>query len=65
MKSLLHLLNKGLDEDTIPVVRSRRLRLGNSTAHDATVKPLQYVRLGDALSPRSSTMPSHRRYGRR
>lgn len=51
MKSLLHLLNKGLDEDTIPVVRSRRLRLGNSTAHDATVKPLQYVRLGDALSP--------------
>lgn len=51
MKSLLNLLNKGLDEDTIPVVRSRRLRLGNSTAHDATVKPLQYVRLGDALSP--------------
>lgn len=51
MKSLLNLLNKGLNEDTIPVVRSRRLRLGNSTAHDATVKPLQYVRLGDALSP--------------
>lgn len=49
MKNLLHLLNKGLDEDTIPVVRSRRLRLGNSTAHDATVKPLQYVRLGDAM----------------
>lgn len=51
MKILLNLLNKGLNEDTIPVVRSRRLRLGNSTAHDATVKPLQYVRLGDALSP--------------
>ena len=49
MKNLLHLLNKGLDEDTIPVVRSRRLRLGNSIAHDATVKPLQYVRLGDAM----------------
>ena len=49
MKILLNLLNKGLDEDTIPVVRSRRLRLGNSTAHDATVRPLKYVHLGDAM----------------
>lgn len=51
MHTLLRLLNNALDEDRIPVTRNRRLRLGNSTAHDATIKPLQYVRLGGTLSP--------------
>lgn len=49
MHTLLHLLNKALDEDRIPVTRNRRLRLGNSTAHDATIRPLKYVRLGAAM----------------
>lgn len=52
MEALLNLLNDALDEDRIPVTRNRRLRLGNSTAHDATIRPLRYVRLGDALSPK-------------
>lgn len=51
MENLLKLLNDGLDTDSIPVLRSRRLKLGNSAAHDATVRPLQYARLGDAIPP--------------
>ncbi|TPF86950.1 restriction endonuclease [Bifidobacterium sp. UTCIF-37] len=49
MESLLELLNDALDHDRIVVRQPMRLQLGNSIAHDATVKKLLRVRLGDAM----------------
>lgn len=49
MEMLLQLLNDSLDENRVVVRQPMRLQLGNSIAHDATVKPLQHVRLGEAM----------------
>lgn len=49
MDVLLELLNDALDHDRVTVRQPMRLQLGNSIAHDATIKPLQKVRLGDAM----------------
>lgn len=49
MELLLELLNDALDHDRVAVRQPMRLKLGNSIAHDATVKPLKNVRLGDAM----------------
>ncbi|NEG89097.1 restriction endonuclease [Bifidobacterium aerophilum] len=50
MEMLLELLNEALDCDRVAVRQSVRLQLGNSIAHDATVKALKSVHLGDAMS---------------
>ncbi len=50
MYSLLGLMNDALDNDRIPVLRDKRLRLGNSRAHDDTIQPLDRVRLGEKIS---------------
>ncbi|MDR1853192.1 MAG: HNH endonuclease [Propionibacteriaceae bacterium] len=49
MEQLLALINSGLENDTIPVVRQLRLRLANSKAHDDTITPLVKRRVGEAL----------------
>ncbi|NEG78247.1 restriction endonuclease [Bifidobacterium avesanii] len=49
MVRLLDLLNDALDHDRIVVRQPMRLSLGNSIAHDATVKSLVKVRVGNAL----------------
>ncbi|NEG55133.1 restriction endonuclease [Bifidobacterium sp. SMA15] len=49
MELLLELLNDALDHDRVVVRQPMRLQLGNSIAHDATVKALSRVRLGDAM----------------
>lgn len=50
MEKLLALLNDALDHDRIVVSQRVRLSLGNSIAHDATVKALTRVRVGSAMS---------------
>lgn len=59
MEALLKLLNDALDKNRVVVRQPVRLKLGNSIAHDATVKALQRIRLGDAMDSdlirRSST----------
>lgn len=50
MYSLLGLMNDALDNDRIPVLRDKRLRLGNSRAHDDTIQPLDRIRLGEKIS---------------
>lgn len=50
MYKLLDLLNDALDNDRIPVIHAQRYSLGNSIAHDATIRPLDRVLLGSAIS---------------
>ena len=50
MNRLLELINERLDADYVPIVRSLRLELGNSQAHEDTIHKLLKVRLGDELS---------------
>lgn len=50
MNRLIVLFNEALRKDEIPVMESLRLRLGNSKAHDDTVKSFIGKRLGDAWS---------------
>ncbi|WP_455676899.1 type II CRISPR RNA-guided endonuclease Cas9 [Pseudoscardovia suis] len=47
---LFALINEALDADRIPVTHWQRYSLGNSIAHDATIKPLLKVPLGSAIS---------------
>lgn len=49
MHKLVTLLNDALDQNRVIVRQPVRLKLGNSIAHDAIVKALQSVRLGDAM----------------
>lgn len=49
MNGLADLLNDALDNGRIVVRQPTRLALGNSIAHDATVRKLRKVRLGDAI----------------
>lgn len=49
MHALLELLNDALDNDRIPVIHAQRYALGNSNAHDATVKPMLRIPLGEAM----------------
>lgn len=49
MAVLSDLLTTAMNEDQVPVVRSLRLRVGSSVAHDATVKKLKQVKLADEL----------------
>ncbi|KAB7789529.1 HNH endonuclease [Bifidobacterium leontopitheci] len=49
MELLLELLNDALDDDRVVVRQPIRLKLGNSIAHDATVRSLQKVVLGSAM----------------
>lgn len=49
MSALSDLLTTAMNEDQIPVVRSLRLRVGSSVAHDATVKKLKQVKLAEEL----------------
>ncbi len=50
MHRLLVLFNDALRSDSIPVMEDLRLRLGNGTAHDATIHKFGKKRLGDAWS---------------
>ena len=49
MEKLLDMMNNMLDEDHVPVMQLRRLTLGNSIAHDATIHKLTKVHLGEAM----------------
>ncbi len=51
MDALKNLLCKGMEHDRIVVTNYKRLRLGNSRAHEDTVFPLIKRKVGDALSP--------------
>lgn len=59
MNRLLELFNVALVRDEIPVMQNVRLRLGNSTAHDAKIRKLVPKKLGEAWTrdeiDRSST----------
>ncbi|MDP9800360.1 CRISPR-associated endonuclease Csn1 [Arcanobacterium wilhelmae] len=48
MNRLVVLFNAALANDEIPVMQNLRLRLGNSTAHDATIRKFATKRVGDA-----------------
>ncbi|QJC22566.1 type II CRISPR RNA-guided endonuclease Cas9 [Arcanobacterium buesumense] len=50
MNRLLVLFNEALRSDSIPIMEDLRLRLGNGTAHDATIHKFGKKRLGDAWS---------------
>lgn len=50
MSSLVSLLNDALDGNRVKIQQNRRLSLGNSQAHDATIHPLLKIRLGDEMS---------------
>lgn len=50
MEHLIDLMNYKLDHDQVPVIRWRRLQLGNGKAHDDTVHKLHKALLGEALS---------------
>ncbi|MDO4888574.1 MAG: hypothetical protein Q3979_07735 [Actinomycetaceae bacterium] len=50
MLRLSELLNEAIASDKIHVTENVRLRLGDGSAHDDTVRPLAKVRLGDGLS---------------
>lgn len=49
MDGLLDLLNDALDSDRVHVIRSQRLALGNSQAHDATIRKMKHVKLSSAM----------------
>ena len=59
MNRLLALLNDALDSDRVHVIRNQRLALGNSQAHDATIRKMEYVELFSVMDAdlirRSST----------
>lgn len=48
MNRLTVLLNNALANDEIPVMQNVRLRLGNGTAHDATIRRFKKKRVGEA-----------------
>lgn len=48
MNRLVFLANDALANDEIPVMQNLRLRLGNGTAHDATIRKFAKKRVGDA-----------------
>lgn len=50
MHRLIELINVALAEDRVPVTENLRLRLGNGSAHDDTVRQLVSHRLGDGLT---------------
>lgn len=50
MDKLIEMMNYKLDHDQVPVVRWRRLQLGNGKGHDDTVHKLLKVRLGEAMT---------------
>lgn len=50
MQILAELLQAALDADTIPVINKLRLRLGNGRAHEDTIRPLTYYKVGAELS---------------
>ena len=61
MEQLLKLLNEALDHDRVRVLRWRRLSLGDSIAHDATIHKLDNRLLGSAIDAdtiRKSSMPA-------
>lgn len=50
MTALAGLLQTALDEDRIVVMSNLRLRLGNGTAHEATIGKLKKLKVGDPIS---------------
>ncbi|WIK59321.1 HNH endonuclease [Actinotignum urinale] len=50
MNQLLFLFNEELYHDSIPVMQSLRLRLGNGTAHDAIIRKMVGKQVGSAWS---------------
>lgn len=47
MERMTELFNIALAEDTIPVMRNSRLRLGNGRAHEDSISPLVKKKIGD------------------
>ncbi len=63
MEHLVDLVQSHLESGQVPVFEFLRLKLGSSSGHEDTIRPLEKARVGDAWVWNRSTAPRRRLSG--